>query len=185
MRRLYRQAGRQNGTSDVQTTVNRRRPRARRRFSTARPPRLDIRLRNPCSRLRGIRFGWYVRFGIKSLNTSRDTQARWTKNAGQVGLSIRQRRANLALPAIRSVRRPQWRDEPFQAFQSSWSPSCVITTRSAPRPDRQRATRLRTAHTFLSIQSRVRRGSRPARRTRHHLPIALHCRDQRCRRPAP
>jgi hypothetical protein len=25
---------------------------------------LLIRLRKPCSRLRGIRFGWYVRFGI-------------------------------------------------------------------------------------------------------------------------
>ena len=61
----HRRAGRQNGSADVQATVNRRRPRARRRFSTARPPRLDIRLRNPCSRLRGIRFGWYVRFGIK------------------------------------------------------------------------------------------------------------------------
>ena len=88
-----------------QTTVNRRRPRARRRFSTARPPRLDIRLRNPCSRLRGIRFGWYVRFGIESLTTSQDTRARWSKNAEQVHPSIRQRVVRPALPGLRSLRR--------------------------------------------------------------------------------
>ena len=30
----------------------------------ARPPREAIRFRKPCSRRRGIRFGWYVRFVI-------------------------------------------------------------------------------------------------------------------------
>ena len=39
------------------TTVSRLRPRSRRRRSTLRPPGLLIRLRKPCSRLRGIRFG--------------------------------------------------------------------------------------------------------------------------------
>jgi hypothetical protein len=39
------------------TTVNRWRPRSRRRRRTLRPPGFIIRLRKPCSRLRGIRFG--------------------------------------------------------------------------------------------------------------------------------
>ena len=43
-------------------TASRFRPLARRRFSTARPCRVLIRLRNPCSRLRRTLLGWYVRF---------------------------------------------------------------------------------------------------------------------------
>src|SRR4051812_41731286 len=39
------------------TTVSRIRPRSRRRRSTLRPPGVLIRLRKPCSRLRGMRFG--------------------------------------------------------------------------------------------------------------------------------
>ncbi len=96
------QAGRQSGMAVAQTTVNRRRPRARRRLSTTRPPRLDMRLRNPCFRLRGIRFGWYVRFGIRSLTTSRDTRARWSKNAGQVVISIRQQATQPQLSGLRT-----------------------------------------------------------------------------------
>ena len=38
-------------------TVNYQRPLRRRAATTARPPRLAMRLRKPCSRLRGIRFG--------------------------------------------------------------------------------------------------------------------------------
>ena len=40
------------------TTVKRLRPRCRRARMTACPARVSIRFRNPCSRLRGIRFGW-------------------------------------------------------------------------------------------------------------------------------
>jgi hypothetical protein len=36
------------------TTVSRFRPRARRVFSTRRPPRVDIRFKNPCTRFLGI-----------------------------------------------------------------------------------------------------------------------------------
>src|SRR5205823_12430523 len=43
-------------------TARRLRPLARRRFSTVRPCLVLIRLRNPCSRLRRILLGWYVRF---------------------------------------------------------------------------------------------------------------------------
>src|SRR5207302_10995911 len=43
-------------------TARRLRPFARRRFSTVRPCLVLIRLRNPCSRLRRILLGWYVRF---------------------------------------------------------------------------------------------------------------------------
>ncbi len=43
-------------------TVNLERPFLRRAASTLRPPLLAIRLRKPCSRRRGIRFGCHVRF---------------------------------------------------------------------------------------------------------------------------
>ena len=38
------------------------RPLARRRLRIARPPRVDIRARNPCRRFRRRTFGWKVRF---------------------------------------------------------------------------------------------------------------------------
>ena len=41
---------------------NLRRPRRRRAFTTALPPRLLIRFRNPCRLARRRTFGWYVRF---------------------------------------------------------------------------------------------------------------------------
>ena len=49
-----------NGKSAVPayTTVNRLRPLSRRAFKTARPARVAILFRNPCSRFRGIFFGW-------------------------------------------------------------------------------------------------------------------------------
>jgi hypothetical protein len=40
----------------------RARPFARRRFKTARPARVDMRLRNPCFFWRLRLFGWYVLF---------------------------------------------------------------------------------------------------------------------------
>jgi hypothetical protein len=43
-------------------TARRQRPRRRRFASTARPPRLLRRLRNPCVRRRLRLWGWYVRF---------------------------------------------------------------------------------------------------------------------------
>lgn len=48
-------------------TVSFQRPLSRRRFSTARPPRVLMRAKKPCTRLRRSRFGWYVRFGTVSL----------------------------------------------------------------------------------------------------------------------
>jgi len=39
-------------------TTRRLRPLARRRLSTARPPAVELRLRNPCVRLRLILLGW-------------------------------------------------------------------------------------------------------------------------------
>ena len=47
--------------------VSLQRPLARRAETTLRPPFVRIRDRNPCSRLRGIRFGWYVRLTIVML----------------------------------------------------------------------------------------------------------------------
>jgi hypothetical protein len=43
-------------------TLRRRRPFRRRRANTARPPFDRIRTRNPCVRLRRLRFGWNVLF---------------------------------------------------------------------------------------------------------------------------
>jgi hypothetical protein len=43
-------------------TASRARPFARRARSTARPPRVRIRTRKPCVRLRRVTDGWYVRF---------------------------------------------------------------------------------------------------------------------------
>jgi hypothetical protein len=39
---------------------------ARRRFSTFRPPFVDMRSRNPCVLARRRRFGWNVRFTTSS-----------------------------------------------------------------------------------------------------------------------
>lgn len=47
-------------------TDNRLRPLRRRAFSTLRPPRVDIRARNPCRRWRRLVLGCQVRFGIQS-----------------------------------------------------------------------------------------------------------------------
>ena len=165
------QAGRQNGAAIVQTTVSRRRPRARRRLITARPPRLDMRLRNPCSRLRGIRFGWYVRFGIKSLATSRDTRARWSKSAGQVVISIGQYLTRLALSRFR---RRQIHCGRF-----------IMVARRVAGPGRRPATRLRTEHIFSLRKSPASPGSHRGRRARLRVPIWRRCRVRRCRRPAP
>src|SRR5436305_833160 len=48
-------------------TETRLRPLARRREMTARPPWVFIRVRKPCTFDRRRRFGWNVRFGMKSL----------------------------------------------------------------------------------------------------------------------
>ena len=45
------------------------RPRSRRRRITARPPRVDIRLRKPSFRFLGRRFGCHVRFTVIHLST--------------------------------------------------------------------------------------------------------------------
>jgi hypothetical protein len=44
------------------TTVNRQRFFKRRAFNTLRPLCDDIRCMKPCTRKRGMRLGWYVRF---------------------------------------------------------------------------------------------------------------------------
>lgn len=44
-------------------TVSEWRPLRRRAARTARPVRVRMRFMKPCSRLRGMRFGWYVRLG--------------------------------------------------------------------------------------------------------------------------
>jgi hypothetical protein len=43
------------------------RPLRRRAASTARPALVCMRFMKPCTRLRGMRFGWYVLFGTGSL----------------------------------------------------------------------------------------------------------------------
>jgi len=52
--------------------VKRRRPFARRRLRTRRPPGVLIRFRNPWVRLRRIRLGWYVTDMIGSLKNGMD-----------------------------------------------------------------------------------------------------------------
>jgi len=51
------------GAATERYTDSRLRPFRRRAWSTFRPPGLLILARNPWVRLRGIRLGWYVRFG--------------------------------------------------------------------------------------------------------------------------
>src|SRR5690606_39131332 len=48
----------------AQTTPRRLRPLARREFRTLRPPRVFMRTRKPCVRLRRVTEGWKVRFMI-------------------------------------------------------------------------------------------------------------------------
>src|SRR5436190_3857015 len=50
-------------------TTSRLRPFARRRLRTLRPALVELRLRNPCSRLRRILLGWYVRFTTTASST--------------------------------------------------------------------------------------------------------------------
>lgn len=47
--------------------VRRWRPFLRRALSTARPARVDIRFRKPCTRTRRRILGWYVLLGISSI----------------------------------------------------------------------------------------------------------------------
>jgi hypothetical protein len=44
-------------------------------FSIARPPRVLILFRKPCSRFRGIFFGWYVLFGTPDVSLRYQTVA--------------------------------------------------------------------------------------------------------------
>ena len=55
-----RAAGQRAGAGNQ--TLNRARPFARRARSTPRPPRVRLRTRKPCVRLRRVTDGWYVRF---------------------------------------------------------------------------------------------------------------------------
>src|SRR4051794_14095815 len=57
-------------------TEMRLRPLARRRRSTSRPPRVFLRARKPCVRLRLLLWGWYVRFTafLRRLRSRIDTQ---------------------------------------------------------------------------------------------------------------
>jgi hypothetical protein len=54
-------AARQLGAG-LDQTANRARPFARRARRTPRPPRVRMRTRKPCVRLRRVTDGWYVRF---------------------------------------------------------------------------------------------------------------------------
>jgi hypothetical protein len=110
--------------------VNRRRPLARRRFSTFRPPFVDIRSRNPCVLARRRRFGWNVRFTyillVRVLRTARSSYrpgadpvkrcaaASWPNRGcrpkdprAMVGRSVRRRGAHM-----RQRRCAQWPKEP-------------------------------------------------------------------------
>ncbi len=51
-------------------TVNSHRPLLRLDFKTLRPVRLDMRLIKPCTRLRGLFLGWYVRFIVLTIPPS-------------------------------------------------------------------------------------------------------------------
>ena len=57
-------------------SASRERPDCRRRRITARPPRVAIRARKPCFRLRGMRFGCHVLFGTRVLHPRRATRPR-------------------------------------------------------------------------------------------------------------
>src|SRR5215813_2294923 len=60
-------------------TEMRLRPLARRRRSTSRPPRVFLRARKPCVRLRLLLWGWYVRLltaSLRRLRSGIDTRPR-------------------------------------------------------------------------------------------------------------
>lgn len=64
-RRPSRSRGRVGDTGTGQTAVKRFRPLLRRALMTLRPPRVDMRARNPSWRLRRIFDGWYWRFMLE------------------------------------------------------------------------------------------------------------------------
>src|SRR5438105_1371988 len=72
-------------------TTSRLRPLARRRLSTLRPALVALRLRNPCSRLRRILLGWYVRF----TTTASRAKKRSKKPRAVRGVKERARRSTM------------------------------------------------------------------------------------------
>ena len=98
--------------------VSRRRPLARRRFSTLRPPFVDMRSRNPCVFARRRRFGWNVRFTTSSWCAScaqpaHPTDAPQTASSGgplypvgEVGCRLKDPRAMVGRSVRSGVRAP-------------------------------------------------------------------------------
>jgi hypothetical protein len=77
------------------------RPLARRRLRIARPPRVDIRARNPCRRFRRRTFGWKVRF-------KRGARRRCVG----CGPALAGHRASIEKPASRLVTQPSLAEAP-------------------------------------------------------------------------
>ena len=74
-------------------TEIRLRPFARRRRSTSRPPRVFLRARKPCVRLRLLLCGWYVRFtaSLRRLRSGGDTQPKKRCQGARMPRGLRSR----------------------------------------------------------------------------------------------
>ena len=86
--RDWQRPGRGDCSVSVNHTARRLRPFARRDASTLRPPRVAIRARNPCVRLRLMTLGWNVRFmAQRSGDFERERDSKNRSDASQFSMS--------------------------------------------------------------------------------------------------